>query len=85
MSARTSSIPIQQSDSWQVVDAFFEEHGLVRQQIDSYNDFITTKVQQVVNEYSTLEFLPDKSPRNGRPNMVWHSIHFTYTRYCTIS
>jgi len=60
----SSAEPIEQADSWEVIDAFFEEHGLVRQQLDSYNAFVTTTMQQVVNEYSTLEFFPEKSERN---------------------
>lgn len=56
--------PIEQKDSWDVVDAFFDQYGLVRQQLDSFNTFSNVTIQQIVEETSVLEFFPDKSPRN---------------------
>ena len=36
-----------QEDTWEVVSAYFEDKGLVRQQLDSFNEFIGTTIQEV--------------------------------------
>jgi len=33
---------------WSIIDAYFAERGLVRQQLDSFNDFITNGLQDTV-------------------------------------
>ena len=35
--------------------AFFEEEGLVRQHLDSYNEFVSKKLQEIVDEISEIE------------------------------
>ena len=45
-----------QEYSWNVVEAFFAERGLVKQQIDSFDQFMYTTMQEVVDESFTLEF-----------------------------
>ncbi len=42
-------------DRWVLIKAFFEEKGLVRQHLDSYNDFIENKLQEIVNENNIVE------------------------------
>ncbi len=39
-----------------MVEAFFAERGLVKQQIDSFDQFMYTTMQEVVDESFTLEF-----------------------------
>jgi hypothetical protein len=34
-----------QEDAWAVISAFFEDKGLVRQQLDSFNEFINSSMQ----------------------------------------
>lgn len=34
---------------WQVVQAFFQERGLVRQQLDSFDDFISHGLQDAIS------------------------------------
>ncbi|KAH9385462.1 DNA-directed RNA polymerase II subunit RPB2 [Nematocida major] len=46
-----------QEDCWRVVSAFFKEKGLVRQQLDSFNEFIQSTMQEVVDENSTIVLL----------------------------
>jgi DNA-directed RNA polymerase II subunit RPB2 len=36
---------ISQEDAWAVISAYFDEKGLVRQQLDSFNEFINTSMQ----------------------------------------
>ncbi len=42
-------------DRWKIMEAFFREKGLVRQQLDSYNDFITRRLQEIVDEVGVIE------------------------------
>ncbi|MHA1847212.1 MAG: DNA-directed RNA polymerase subunit B [Promethearchaeota archaeon] len=48
---------IEKDDVWALLQAFFEEKGLVRQHLDSYNDFIDNQLQEIVDEIG--EVLPD--------------------------
>jgi DNA-directed RNA polymerase II subunit RPB2 len=41
-------------DCWVVISAFFKEKGLVSQQLDSFDEFIHTSIQELVWEDSTL-------------------------------
>ncbi|KAJ3615954.1 hypothetical protein Zmor_012164 [Zophobas morio] len=36
------------ADCWQVIDAFFQEKGLVRQQLDSFDEFINSMIQHII-------------------------------------
>ena len=40
---------ITQEDAWAVISAYFEEKGLVRQQLDSFNEFINSNMQVRLN------------------------------------
>lgn len=42
-------------DTWPILEAFFKEKGLVRQHLDSYNDFIENRLQQVIDEMAGIE------------------------------
>ncbi|WVF68942.1 hypothetical protein IAT40_003716 [Kwoniella sp. CBS 6097] len=46
--------PISQEDYWTVINAFFDEKGLVRQQLESYNEFIENTMQEIVDDHSRL-------------------------------
>jgi DNA-directed RNA polymerase subunit B len=37
-------------DYWEVIRAFFAEEGLVKQHLDSYNDFVRNTLQQIIDE-----------------------------------
>ena len=41
---------ITQMDAWTVIDSYFEEKGLVRQQIDSFNEFVDCTIQEIVDD-----------------------------------
>jgi DNA-directed RNA polymerase II subunit RPB2 len=45
---------ITQEDCWQVISSFFEEKGLVRQQLDSFDEFVQSTMQEVVDENAQL-------------------------------
>ncbi|KNX50206.2 DNA-directed RNA polymerase II subunit RPB2 [Cryptococcus deuterogattii R265] len=46
--------PISQEDYWTVINSFFEEKGLVRQQLESFNEFIENTMQEIVDDHSRL-------------------------------
>jgi len=46
--AEAKVTPIAQEDAWTVVDSYFRENSLVRQQLDSYNQFIEVLSVSVV-------------------------------------
>eukprot|EP01062_Namystynia_karyoxenos_P073503 TRINITY_DN70303_c0_g1_i1.p1 TRINITY_DN70303_c0_g1~~TRINITY_DN70303_c0_g1_i1.p1 ORF type:complete len:1239 (+),score=467.87 TRINITY_DN70303_c0_g1_i1:83-3718(+) len=46
---------INQDDIWEVISAYFEEKGLLRQQLDSYNHFIFHTIQELVDETPSIE------------------------------
>ena len=55
-----------QEDAWAVISAFFDEKGLVRQQLDSFNEFIMSNMQEIVDEYGTFVVKPEAQHDPGR-------------------
>lgn len=43
-----------QEDCWTVITAFFNEKGLVRQQLDSFDEFVQNTMQELVDENAEL-------------------------------
>jgi DNA-directed RNA polymerase II subunit RPB2 len=41
-------------DCWTVIQSFFDAKGLVSQQLDSFDEFAGTTMQEIVNEHSTI-------------------------------
>jgi DNA-directed RNA polymerase II subunit RPB2 len=41
-------------DCWQVIQSFFDSKGLVSQQLDSFDEFAGTTMQEIVSEHGTL-------------------------------
>ncbi|KAI5148248.1 DNA-directed RNA polymerase II subunit RPB2 [Enteropsectra breve] len=41
-------------DQWAIISSFFEQKGLVRQQLDSFDQFVRVKMQEVVEENSMI-------------------------------
>lgn len=46
---------LQLNDSWTVISSYFSQKGLVRQQLDSFDEFIAHTVQEVVEESIPIE------------------------------
>lgn len=51
---------ITQEDAWIVIDRYFEENGLVRQQIDSFDEFITNTIQELIDDSGEIIVKPEK-------------------------
>jgi DNA-directed RNA polymerase II subunit RPB2 len=52
---------ITDKDSWKVISAYFNQHGLVSQQIGSFNQFIDKNIQEIIDENKSIPIEPDKS------------------------
>nr|BAJ78725.1 RNA polymerase II second largest subunit [Stichotrema asahinai] len=48
-----------QEACWIVINAYFDEKGLVRQQLDSYDEFIQMSVQRVVEDSPVIEIVAE--------------------------
>ena len=44
-----------QNDSWKVIDSYFDERGLVRQQIESYDEFLNENVIKIIESSQPIE------------------------------
>ncbi len=42
-------------DYWEIMKAFFTEEGLVKQHLESYNDFVQNTLQQIIDEIQGIE------------------------------
>jgi DNA-directed RNA polymerase II subunit RPB2 len=46
---------LNKNDIWKVIDAFFREKGLVKHQLDSFDDFINVKIYKIIEELEPLK------------------------------
>lgn len=58
--------PIEGKDSWTVISAYFAEKGLVRQQLDSFNEFVTSTMQEVIDSALPIEARLEGAPEDPR-------------------
>lgn len=63
---------LSKNDIWKVIDSFFREKGLVKHQLDSFDDFINIKIYKIIEELEPLK-LSYTSP-NGET--IHHIISF---------
>ncbi|MGC8850331.1 MAG: DNA-directed RNA polymerase subunit B, partial [Candidatus Bathyarchaeia archaeon] len=47
-------------DNWSLIERFLQEEGLVRQHIDSYNDFIDYDIQAIIDETKEIPIEAEK-------------------------
>jgi DNA-directed RNA polymerase II subunit RPB2 len=52
-------------DCWTVISSFFESKGLVSQQLDSFDEFVSTTMQELVEENSQLTLDQNNPPDEG--------------------
>lgn len=50
---------VTQEDAWAVISAYFEEKGLVRQQLDSFDEFIQNTMQELVDDSRSIRITPE--------------------------
>jgi DNA-directed RNA polymerase II subunit RPB2 len=68
-STAASADEITQEDCWQIISSFFEDKGLVRQQLDSFDEFIQNTMQELVDENANL-VLQSTAQHSGEANDV---------------
>lgn len=56
---------ITQEDAWTVISSYFEEKGLVRQQLDSFDEFIQNTMQEIVDEFADIEIRRESQHNPG--------------------
>lgn len=54
MDGESQEEAIAQDDYWKIIDSFFNEKGLVRQQLESFNEFVENTMQELVDESAKL-------------------------------
>jgi DNA-directed RNA polymerase II subunit RPB2 len=53
-----------QEACWLVISSFFNEKGLVRQQLDSFDDFIQISIQRIIEEAPEIELQAEAQHTN---------------------
>jgi len=66
-----SKLEISHDDLLLLQKAFFKEKGLVRQHLDSYNEFVEHGLQKVIDEVGEIEIEVPESPYKIKLNQVW--------------
>mmetsp|Transcript_10451 Transcript_10451/g.26302 ORF Transcript_10451/g.26302 Transcript_10451/m.26302 type:complete len:1202 (+) Transcript_10451:187-3792(+) len=56
---------ITQEDTWTVISAYFEEKGLVRQQLDSFDHFLEHTILELIDESADIILTPEVQHRPG--------------------
>jgi hypothetical protein len=49
---------ITQEDAWVIISNYFEEKGLVRQQLDSFDEFVNSMIQELVDDAGEVKVVP---------------------------
>ncbi|KAN0021895.1 hypothetical protein ACTFIU_004040 [Dictyostelium citrinum] len=57
---------ISQEDVWTVISAYFQEKGLVRQQLDSFDEFIQNTMQEIIDESPPITLRPESQHHPGQ-------------------
>lgn len=74
---------IQPEDCWIVISSFFQEKGLVSQQIDSFNEFVGTTIQDLIWEDPSLvldqpaQHMSETDNKNKRYEITFGKIYIT--------
>lgn len=79
---------INQEDAWVVISSFFEKHGLVSQQIGSFNQFLETNIQEIINENKEIVITPEKKYAPDQRNaaefkyeIIFGQLHISHLPY----
>lgn len=78
MSSSNFDEEINQDDTWAIIGSFFQQYGLVSQQISSFNNFLEKIMQDVVDENSCITIFPQPNyTLNERPQKsLKYEFHF---------
>ena len=56
-----------QEACWIVISSYFDEKGLVRQQLDSFDEFIQMSVQRIVEDSPQIDLQAEAQHTSGAP------------------
>uniref|UniRef100_M4BF07 DNA-directed RNA polymerase subunit beta n=1 Tax=Hyaloperonospora arabidopsidis (strain Emoy2) TaxID=559515 RepID=M4BF07_HYAAE len=59
-------LAVSQEDAWAVISSYFEEKGLVRQQLDSFDEFIQNTMQELVDDSRSIRINPEPQYAPGQ-------------------
>lgn len=59
------STELWQEACWIVINSYFDEKGLVRQQLDSFDEFIQMSVQRIVEDTPSIELVAEAQHKRG--------------------
>ena len=79
---------ITQEDAWVIISKYFEEKGLVRQQIDSFDEFVNSMIQELVDDAGEVKVVPQDQFNGQAIEMVGHDhchISLLFLIICTPS
>jgi DNA-directed RNA polymerase subunit B len=62
---------ISKEDTHLLLDAFFKDKGLVRQHLDSFNEFIDRGLQEVIDEVGEIPIEVPESPYKVKLGQIW--------------
>ncbi len=68
--------PINQEDSWKVIDSYFKQNGLVAQQIFSYERFLQFNVQEIIKEFRVTEIERQKNHYGDKDEEATYQVIF---------
>ena len=52
-------VEITSEDAWGIIDKYFNEKGLVRQQTDSFDEFIINTIQELIDDSGEIVVTPE--------------------------
>lgn len=59
------TVELWQKACWIVINAYFDEKGLVRQQLDSFDEFVQMSIQSIVAESPAIELQAEDQHTSG--------------------
>ena len=48
---------ITQEDAWVIINKYFESKGLVRQQLDSFDEFLQNSIQELIDDAGEIKII----------------------------
>ena len=71
---------ITEQDCWKVISAYFSQHGLVSQQIGSFNQFVKKNIQEIVDETKIVKIEQDKIYKKVDEGQPTYKLHFNQVK-----
>jgi DNA-directed RNA polymerase II subunit RPB2 len=83
MNKKDDDLTLTDEDIWRVIGSFFDEKGLISQQIESFNLFAANAVVDHVREYQEIRLRPKEQHRpdpqeilNDERNEIYYRLQF---------